>query len=144
MRPSRGRRGGSAPPARFPGGFVKHVSILGRFQGQSSVHFCGGCGAAFLADGLVDVFPIDVGGTPREFCACCHEFLGERLSSSKLARTPGYDVEGQELNARFPRLTPTEKRRHRRPDTQFQLADILRAHASRAGVRDPEPLFTSS
>ncbi len=123
---------------------MKHISILGRVLGQTSVHFCGGCGVAFLADGNVDVFPIDVGGTPREFCACCHEFLGDRLSSRSMARTPGYDAEGQELNARFPRLTPTQKRQHRHRETQCQLEDALRAYSSRSGVRQPAPLFTAS
>jgi hypothetical protein len=137
------------------GGHVKHISILGRVAGgagagaslqdagRNSVHFCGGCGAAFLVDGVVSVFPVDLDGTAREFCACCHDFLGERLPSGGLARTPGYDEEGQALNARFPDLTPTGRRQHRARDTQFRLDGILRAYSSRSGVRQPDPLFTA-
>jgi hypothetical protein len=147
------RRGGATSGSR--GGHVNRISILGRVvggagsgaslqdAGHNSVHFCGGCGAAFLVDGVVSVFPVDLDGTAREFCACCHDFLGARLPSGGLARTPGYDEEGQALNARFPALTPTGRRRHRARDTQFRLDGILRAYSSRSGIRQPDPLFTS-
>jgi hypothetical protein len=150
------------------GGILRRISILGRILGGAGsdqqcsqqqqraspaasvrdlgnniVHFCGGCGAAFLVDGGVAVFPVDMDGTAREFCACCHEFLGDRLPARSMARAPGYDGEGQELNARFPDLTPTGKRYHRHRETQLRLDEILRTYSSRSGVRPPTPLFVS-
>jgi hypothetical protein len=112
--------------------------------GRSTVHSCGGCGAGFLVDPFVAAVAVDLDGTAREFCACCQEFLGERLPSVELAFTPGYDAEGQAVNARFPHLTPTERRQHRAGDTQFLLATVIRANAVRLGVTPPDPLFLAS
>jgi hypothetical protein len=123
---------------------VVHSECQPADVGRNSAHFCGGCGAGFLVDAFLAVFPVDVGGTEREFCACCLEFLGGRLPATDLACTQGYDAEGQALNARFPQLTPTEKRSHRVPQTQFLLETVFRASAARLGVTRPDPLFLSS
>ena len=136
--------GGPAPADQRAQQQREQLAVGRRSKPQGSVHFCGGCGAGFLVDGTVAAFPVDVDGTAREFCACCQDFLGDRLPSTSMARTPGYDEEGQVLNARFPGLTPTEKRQHRGTDIQILLEDILRASASRLGVRYPDPLFLAN
>ena len=112
-------------------------------DGQA-VHSCGGCGAAFLVNPSVAVEPVLLGGVERVWCACCLEFLGLRLPSSHLATTPGYDAEGQVLNARFQGLTPTGRRWYRSPWTQECLEVELRTIARRRGIEPPEPLFLAS
>jgi hypothetical protein len=111
---------------------------------RGTAHACGGCGAAFIVADFLAVIPVDLAGTPREFCACCLDFLGNRIPSSDSTPASGYDEEGQELNRRFPGLTPTERRAHRARETQVFLADVLSANAARLGVERPEPLFLST
>ena len=92
----------------------------------------------------VTLEPVLMGGTERVFCACCHEFLGDRLRSSNMAHCLGYDMEGHAINIWFPSLTPTEKRRHRAPRTQAHLSNVLRVNASRLKIQRPEPLFLAT
>ena len=123
----------SAPFAGSLGADTGTVPVL-----RGTAHFCGGCGAAFVVADFLAVLPVDLSGTAREFCACCLDFLGNRIPSSESTCVSGYDEEGQALNGRFPALTPTEKRAHRAPETQRFLADVLRANAARLGVERPE------
>jgi hypothetical protein len=92
----------------------------------------------------VAVEPVLLGGVERVWCACCLEFLGPRLPASHLATTPGYDAEGQVINAHFPELTPTGRRWYRSPWTQECLEVELRTIARRRGIEPPEPLFLAS
>lgn len=105
-----------------------------------SVHRCGGCGVAFLVGPNVTFDPVNIDGVERVFCACCHDFLGERLPSRNMALVVGYDMEGHAINARSPGLTPTQKLRHRLQRTQI-LSNLLTLNAPRVGVRPPAPLF---
>jgi hypothetical protein len=75
------------------------------------------------------------------FCACCIEFLGDRLPLSKRGVVRGYDAEGHDINVRFPRLTPSEKRKHRAATIQIHLENILRWNSLHPGVRQTAPLF---
>ena len=141
IRRSLGNAEASAPSSWYPGLSVDTgtVPVL-----RGTAHFCGGCGTAFVVADFLAVIPVDLSGTAREFCACCLDFLGNRIPSSDSTCVSGYDEEGQALNGRFPALTPTEKRAHRAPETQRFLADVLRANAVRLGVERPEPLFLST
>jgi hypothetical protein len=117
---------------------------LQKDAGGERIRACGGCGAAFLVDAGLTVLPVYLDGVPRDFCACCQEFLGRRIPSSELARTPGFDDEGQVLNYKFPALTPTEKKMHRLPENQFRLGRALREHLGRMGLEPPAPLFLAT
>lgn len=113
-------------------------------NGRPSIQSCGGCGAAFLVSPDILLEPVEVDGTARVFCACCHDFLGDRLRSSNMAQRLGYDMEGHAINIWFPHLTPTEKRRHRSQQTQAHLANVLRVKSSRFHLQDPQPLFLTT
>ena len=116
-------------------------AILATHHGKYSTHECGGCGAAFVVSSHAPVEPVAISDTRRVFCACCIEFLGDRLPLSKRGVVLGYDEEGQGINVRFPRLTPSEKRKHRAPTTQIHLENILRWNSRQPGVRQAAPLF---
>ena len=83
-------------------------------------------------------------GTARVFCACCQDFLGKRLPGRNMALTPGYDEEGQRINARLRDPSPTARRKHRRHETQVHLENVLRTRALRTGVVKAAPLFLAS
>ena len=108
---------------------------------SEEVHCCGGCGAAFVVSPGITVEPARIDGVAREFCACCHDFLGRRLAARNMALILGYDMEGQSINAAFPGLMPTSRRRHRNRETQARLEGIFRANATLRGALPPEPLF---
>ncbi len=132
----------SAVPPAWTRGFAFDTGSVPVLRGAA--HFCGGCGAAFIVADFLTVVPVDLAGTKREFCACCLDGLGDRVPSSDSRSAPGYAEEGQALNARFPGLTPTERRAHRARETQAFLADVLRANAAHLGTEHPEPLFLST
>jgi hypothetical protein len=111
---------------------------------SNSVHSCGGCGVAFVVRTIVTLEPVEMDGVARVYCACCHDFLAGRIPSMNMATTPGYDVEGQIINAGFPDLTPTVKRRHRERRIQELLGNILVDKALRSGVEPPAPLFLAT
>jgi hypothetical protein len=113
-------------------------------NGCQSIHSCGGCGAGFLVSPRVSLEPAVVDGTERVFCACCHDFLGDRLRSSNMAHRLGYDMEGHAINIWFPNLTPTEKRRRRDQRTQAHMVNVLRVRSSRFQIQQPLPLFLTT
>jgi len=131
----------AVPPA-WTRGFAFDTGSVPVLRGAA--HFCGGCGASFIVADFLTVVPVDLAGTAREFCACCVDFLGDRIPPSDATSASGYDEEGKALNARFPGLTPTERRAHRARETQVFLADVLRASAAHLGKEPPEPLFLST
>ena len=116
-------------------------AILATYHGSHSTHECGGCGSAFVVNSHAPVEPVTIGGIRRVFCACCIEFLGDRLPSSNRGVLLGYDEEGKDINVRFPRLTPSEKRKHRGAMPQIHLEKILRWNSYHPGVRQTAPLF---
>ena len=116
-------------------------AILATHHGRHSTHECGGCGAAFVVGSHAPVEPVTIGDSRRVFCACCIEFLGDRLPLSKGGVVPGYDAEGHNINVRFPRLTPSEKRKYRAATTQIHLENTLRWNSRHPGVRQIVPLF---
>jgi hypothetical protein len=111
---------------------------------EHSLHPCGGCGAVFRVEVGVPVAPVDIDGVARVYCACCHDFLHDRLPAAYLAGLPGYDAEGQVINAHFPDLTPTDRRWYRGPWSQECLEAQLRGIALHLGVEPPAPLFLAS
>jgi len=112
--------------------------------GSHTIHACGGCGVVFLVNWTVTVEPIVFDGTARVFCACCQDFLGKRLPARNMALTPGYDEEGQRINARLRDPSPTARRKHRRHETQAHLENVLRTRSLRTGVAKAAPLFLAS
>lgn len=116
-------------------------AILATHHGRHSTHECGGCGAAFVVGSHAPVEPVTIGDIRRVFCACCIEFLGDRLPLSKRGVVLGYDAEGHDINVRFPRLTPSEKRKHRAAPIQIHLENILRWNSIHPGVQQTAPLF---
>jgi hypothetical protein len=112
--------------------------------GSHTIHACGGCGVVFLVSWTVTVEPIVFDGTARVFCACCQDFLGKRLPGRNMAITPGYDEEGQRINARLRDPSPTARRKHRRHETQVHLENVLRTRSLRTGVAKATPLFLAS
>ena len=112
--------------------------------GSHTIHACGGCGVVFLVSWVVTVEPIALDGIARVFCACCQDFLGGRLPSRNMALAPGFDQEGQRINARLRDPSPTARRKARRHETQAHLENILRTRTLGTGVPPPAPLFLSS
>jgi hypothetical protein len=98
----------------------------------------------FLVDANLDVRPEVIDGVARHYCACCHEFLGRRISTPRMAWVRGYDQEGQVINTRFRGMTPSMKRRHRESRRQAMLEHLVLNEALRTGVVPPPPLFLSS
>jgi hypothetical protein len=134
---------GAPRPAAATGPCPTCRHLLRAIAGRH-VRYCGGCGTVFLVSTSLDVRPEVIDGVARHYCACCHDFLGSRISGPGMALVPGYDPEGQVINARFRHLTPSLRRRHRDPRRQALLDRLVTAEALRTGEVHPPPLFLAT
>lgn len=109
--------------------------------GNSSFHACGGCGAGFLVEPKIDIYTFTMDGVARVFCACCLDRLRGEMTGGTVSMPPtlpGYDSEGQVLNARLAGQPVSIKLKAR--NNQGMILTLIQNKAKRTGTLIPVPL----